>query len=160
MKDRQIELLEEIDKSLKELNVRENIREEMSDSNKTLQKIDNRVEYSTNQIQNSFDRIHDKVFNFNNIILGAFLVLSTYPSNSPIINMWLIIFPIAILIFLVWLEIRQMGIHRLAAKENEWTSKELKEYGDRINKQTLLSLLSFVLSISSLLYLIYKIVQY
>ena len=158
MEEKNIKLLEEINKTLKEINVRQKIEEQMADSNQTLAKIDRRVENSTFQIQNSFDRIHDKVFNFNNILIATFVVLGTFPGENPILKMWTVSFPIANLIFLIWLEIRQMGIHRFAANQEKWTAEDLEEYGNRNNSQTLLSLLSFGLTLACLIYLIIKIV--
>ena len=151
MVDKNLEILEEINTTLKEINIH-------NETNKLSKEIDKRVEYSTNQIQNSFDRIHDKVFNFNNILIATFMVLSTYPSKSPILDLWAVVFPIFNLIFLLYLEIRQMEIHRFAAKERDWTDIERNEYGKKLNSQTLLSLLSFCLSLGCLIYLIIKII--
>jgi hypothetical protein len=152
-----IELLEEIKDSLQEINSRQDTESEFAESNRLLGKAEQRVEYSTNQIQVSFDRIHDKVFNFNNIMIATYMVLGTFPNDSPILQLWTVIFPIINLIFLILIEVRQMGIHRFAANEMAWTQKERKEYGDRINKQTLLSLGAMGLSLGFLIYIIIKI---
>lgn len=82
------------------------------------------------------------------------MVLGTFPSDSPKLKLWTVIFPIVNLIFLIFIEIRQMEIHRFAANEMEWTSKERNEYGKRISKQTWLSLYSFGLSLACLIYII------
>ncbi|MFC7774072.1 hypothetical protein [Flavobacterium sp. GCM10027622] len=153
-----IEILKNINKSLAEINVREQTREMFAESEKVLEKTDRRVEDSTNQIQNTFDRIHDKVFNFNNILIGAFLVLGTYPGNAPILKLWTIVFPIFNLIYKIVLDVEQMGIHRFAANQKEWEKGDMEEYGKRINRQTLRSLFSFFLSFCCLMYLIYCVV--
>lgn len=158
MKKKNLRILEEINQSLKEINIRQKLDEELPDTEKIFERIERRVEHSTNQIQNSFDRIHDKVFNFNNILIGAFMVLGTFPSESPILKLWTVCFPIGNLIFLICLEIRQMGIHRFTAHEKEWTDIERKQHGEKINSQTILSLLSFGLSFGSLIYLLIKII--
>ena len=157
MEEKNYIILEEINLSLKEINIRLQSDKLMYESNQIMDRVENRVEHSTNQIQNSFDRIHDKVFNFNNILIATFMVLGTFPSESPTLRLWTIVFPIINLIFLIWLEIRQMGIHRFASNEKEWTSVEREKYGKRINSQTLLSLLSFGLSFACLIYLVIKI---
>ena len=54
-----IEILEEINKSIKEINLRQDTEEEFSEPNKQIDKVEKRVDHSTNQIQTSFDRIHD-----------------------------------------------------------------------------------------------------
>lgn len=157
MEDKDIKILEEINKTLKEINARQETDEMFSEPNELLKKVDTRVEHSTNQIQASFDRIHDKVFNLNNILIATYMVLGTFPSESPILKLWTVIFPVFNLIFLIYLEIRQMGIHRFAANEKAWTDKERNQYGKKINSQTLLSLLSFGLTLGCFIYLIIEI---
>lgn len=147
------EILKQINQTLQKINSRQEADELFSESNKLLNKSDNRVENSLNQIQNSFDRIHDKVFNFNNILIGAYLVLGTFPSDSPKLKLWTVIFPIINLVYLVYIDIRQMEIHRFAAREQEWTATEREEYGRRISKQTILSLFALALSLACLIYL-------
>ena len=158
MEEKNLKILEEINQSLKEINIRQKIDEESSEINKIFEKTDKRVEHSINQIQNSFDRVHDKVFNLNNILIGAFLVLGTFPSESPIISLWTVLFPTANLIFLICLEIRQMEIHRFASNEKEHNDIERKQYGKKINSQNLYSILSFILTAGCLFYLILKVI--
>lgn len=153
-----LEILEQINKSLVEINVRQKTDEMMSETNKLLDRSDRRVEDALNQIQNTFDRIHDKVFNFNNILIGAFLVLGIFPSNSPSVKLWTIIFPIFNMAFMIYIDYRQMEIHRYAAGEQEWTNLEREEFGKKINKQSLLSLFSLFLSVLCLVYLIVTVI--
>ncbi|MGQ7944721.1 hypothetical protein [Flavobacterium sp. WC2509] len=153
-----IKLLEQINKSLAEVNIRQKTAEEMEDVNKILDRSDKRVEYSSQQIQSTFDRIHDKIFNFNNILIGAFLVLGTFPSNAPQVKLWTIIFPILNMVFIIYIDIRQIEIHRYATGEQDWNDSERDNYGKKINNQTLLSLLALFLSICCLIYLIMKVV--
>ena len=152
-----LELLEEIKNSIQEINRRKDTKASFSESEKLFLKIDRRVEYSINQIQESFDRIHDKVFNFNNIMIAAYLVLVTFPSNSPILPLWTVTFPIINLIYLIILDIKQMEIHRFASREMDWTPEQRDEFGKRISKQTWLSLLAMGLSIICLGYIIYNV---
>lgn len=85
-------------------------------------------------------------------MIGAFLVLGTFPNNKPILSLWTIIFPIFIMAFMIYIDYRQMEIHRFAAGEQEWTQSERNEYGKKINKQTLLSLFALFLSVICLIY--------
>jgi hypothetical protein len=151
------EILKQISETLQKINSRQETEELFSESNKLFEKSDRRVENASNQIQNAFDRIHDKVFNFNNILIGVYLVLGTFPSSSPKLNIWTVVFPIINLVYLVYIDIRQMEIHRFASREQEWTSVEREEYGKRIRRQTLLSLLALVFSIACLIYLITRL---
>lgn len=151
------EVLRQINETLKKINSRQETDELFTESQKLLEKSDSRVENSLNQIQNTFDRIHDKVFNFNNILIGAYLVLGTFPSDSPKLNLWTVVFPIINLVYLVYIDIRQMEIHRFAAREQEWTGIEREEYGRRISRQTILSLFALGLSLACLIYLTTKL---
>ncbi len=158
MEEENIKLLKEISSSLRQINARQESSESFSESNKLLDKSDLRVEHSTQQIQNTFDRIHEKVFNFNNIMIGAFLVLSTFPSESPKLELWTVIFPILNLIYLIYIDIKQMEIHRFASSEQEWSSFERNEYGNKISKQTRLSIFALILSLGCLIYLIKNLI--
>ena len=153
-----MKLLEEINQSLKAINSREESRELFSESDKLFEKSDRRVEHALDQIQNSFDRIHDKVFNFNNILIGAYLVLGTFPSESPKMELWTVAFPIVNLIYLIYIDIRQMEIHRFASTQQAWTADERDMYGKKIKRQTLLSFLGLILSVGCLIYLIISLV--
>jgi len=92
-------------------------------------------------------------------LIGVYLVLGTFPDKAPILKIWTAIFPILNLIFLVLIDIRQMDIHRFSSREMEWTAEEREEYGKRIRKQTNLSLLALMTSISCLVYLIIALIN-
>lgn len=63
------------------------------------------------------------------------------------------------LIYLVFIDIRQMEIHRFASKELEWSANEREEYGKKIRQQTNLSLVALTLSIGCLVYLIIELIN-
>lgn len=157
MDKKEIEILEEINQSMKKISAHFETEKLFSESDKLISKAESRVENSQNQIQNTFDRIHDKVFNFNNILIGVYLVLATFPDKSPILRLWIAIFPIMNLIYLVFIDIRQMEIHRFTSRELEWTEDEREEYGKKISKQTYLSLIALITSIGCLIYLIIEL---
>lgn len=147
MEKEELEILKEINNSLKKMNLREETKELFSSSEKTFEKVERRVEFSTHQIQNSFDRIHDKIFNLNNLLIAVYLVLSTFPSNKPIMKLWLTIFPVLNMVFMIIIDYRQMEIHRYASNEMEWKQEQRDEYGRKISKQTLISLSSILTTI-------------
>jgi hypothetical protein len=149
-----LELLEEIKNSLQEINKRQDTKDVFSESDKLFERVDQRVEHSLNQIQESFDRIHDKVFNFNNIMIAAYLVLGTFPSDSPKLPLWTVIFPIINLTYLIFIDIKQMEIHRFASNEMTWTAEQRDEFGRKISRQTWLSLYAMAFSLSCLIYIV------
>lgn len=154
MEKEELEILKEINDSLKKMNLREETNELFSSSEKTFDKIERRAEHSTYQIQNSFDRIHDKIFNLNNLLIAVYLVLSTFPSNKPIMKLWLIIFPVLNMVYMIIIDYRQMEIHRYAANEMNWTPEQQVEFGKKISKQTLISFSSILTTFLCLIILI------
>lgn len=159
MDKREIEILEEINQSMKSLSSHFETKELFSETDKLFSKAENRVENALNQIQNTFDRIHDKVFNFNNILIGVYLVLGTFPDKLPILKLWTAIFPILNLIFMVYIDIRQMEIHRFASRQLDWSADDREKYGEKIRKQTNLSLIALTTSIGCLVYLIIELIR-
>jgi hypothetical protein len=160
MDEKVLKLLEEINNNLEEINQRENDKDLFRSLDKREEKKEIIIEYHTQQIQNTFDRIHDRVFNFNNILIGAFLVLGTFPSNKPILSLGSVIFPIINLIYMIILEIRQMKIHRFGANLNSWEEGDEKKHGKMINQQTVMSLFSFLITLLSLIYLVIEVFRY
>lgn len=156
--EEQLESLKNIERMLAELKGKIDTDEIFAESDKTIAKIEAREEYAVQQIQNSFDRLHDKVFNFNNITLGAFLVLGTFPEKKPLVSLWTAIFPLFILVFMMFLDWRQMEIHRYSSNETKWTDSERNEYGRKIDKQSLLSLLALIASGICFLSLIFTLI--
>jgi len=145
--------LVEIKEILSKINSRLEFSETDNETKEILRKIDNRVENSLNQIQLSFDKIHDRLFNFNSVLIAIFLVLGTFPYNKPIIELWTSVFPIANLLFLIYIEWRQMEIHRFASNEVNWTEKERIKHGKLISSQSLISLLSIITTIAIFIFI-------
>jgi len=159
MTSEEIELLKEINKSLLAINARQETQELFAESTKLFERSDARVDNATNQIQNTFDRIHDKVFNFNNGLIAAYLLMGSYPSEAPIMQLWTSLFPVLVMVLMIYVDIRQMGIHRFASEEQQWTDEDRIAYGKKIKKQTYLSLLALFLSLCCLVYLVVKLNQ-
>jgi len=157
MDNYQQDLIKKIHEVLVKMNVREETNDKGKESELNSNKRDRRVEHATHQIQNSFDRIHDKIFQFNNILIAAYLVLGTFPSDQPMLKLGWILIPTINLVFLMFLEHRQMEIHRYASTEPDWTNEDGEKYGRMIQFQTLLSFLSFLISIFGLAYLLFKL---
>lgn len=149
--------LVEIKEILSNINSSLEFSETDNETKEILRKIDNRVENSLNQIQLSFDKIHDRLFNFNSVLIAIFLVLGTFPNNAPFIELWTSVFPITNLLFLIFIEWRQMEIHRFASKEVNWTEKERIKYGKLISSQSLISLFSIITTIAIFIYIGFEV---
>ncbi|KAA1241557.1 hypothetical protein [Aquimarina sp. RZ0] len=154
-------LLKQMLKLLAENEARISTNELTSESNKLLNKAEKEAEEATNKIQSTFDRIHDKMFTFNNMLIAAFLGLSKFPSDEPIFSLWAAILPIINLIYLMLLEKWQMEIYRHAAKRMDWNfTTDVEKYEIMINKQNLRSLLSIITTFGLFLFLVVKILSY
>lgn len=67
-----------------------------------------------------FDRIHDKLFNYNNILIAGFFTLSKIDDSVSVKTIFI---PIANLIFLIYVEYRMMEKSRF---ESRITQKKFK----------------------------------
>lgn len=159
-KKEDIKLLEEIRDQLKSINAREETDELFSESNGLIQKAEKRSDDALNKIGSSFDRIHDKLFTFNNILIAAFLGLSKYPSEDPIFDLWSVFLPIVNLVFLIVLEKMQMEIYRHASLEMKWDEAGRLKYGRMIRQQNLRSLLAIITTLGIFFYLFIKVTLY
>ncbi len=98
-----------------------------------------------------FDRIHDKLFTFNNILIVGYFALSKL-SNS--ISMFNILIPFINLGILIFIEYRMMEKSIFESKITTKTKNDIDKYGGKINKTNLFSLLSiFTTLIVTLIFL-------
>jgi hypothetical protein len=86
-----------------------------------------------------FDRIHDKLFTFNNILIAGYFALSKLENE---ISLFTILIPIANLILLVFIEYRMMEKNRFESQITKKPPKEIDKWGKGINYTNLYSLLS------------------
>jgi len=145
---------EEIRDILLRIDNRLDIKEVFSESDSLIKKAENRADYELNQIQSCLNRIHDKLFTLNTALIAAFFALGTFPNESPILKLWTSAFPVINLFFLLFVEYKQMEIHRFASGELQWTETERNLYRERIKTQTRLSLLSILFTIAIFVYLV------
>lgn len=92
-----------------------------------------------------FDRIHDKLFTFNNVLIAGFFALAKIAET---INITFFLIPIANMIWLIWIEYRMLSKSRFESKITEKSVLEREVWGksiDRINRYSLWSILSTAL---------------
>ena len=88
-----------------------------------------------------FDRIHNNLFVFNNLMIAGFFTLSQLKINVPA---WTIIIPIVNLWFLIYIDYRLMEKSRFESDIINQPKSKLDKYGDSINRTTLISLTSII----------------
>ena len=153
-------VLKEIRDLLQSIDAREETNELISESNGLIKKAEKRSNDALNKIGSSFDRIHDKLFTFNNILLAAFLGLSKYPSEDPIFHLWSVFLPILNLVLLIILEKMQMEIYRHQSLEMKWTETDREKHGRMIRNQNLRSLSAILFTLGIFIYLLIAIAIY
>ena len=154
-------ILERILELLAKNEARISTNEMTSEGDNLLDKAEKEGDEASKKIQSSFDRIHDKLFTFNNMLIAAFLGLSKFPTDEPIFSLWAAILPIVNLIYLMLLEKWQMEIYRHASRRMQWNfTTDVQKYGRMINRQNLRSLLSIVTTFGLFFYLVIKILSY
>ncbi|RDI11249.1 hypothetical protein [Flavobacterium sp. AG291] len=100
-----------------------------------------REEDAVADITKYFDRIHDYLSNYNNLLIGAFFALAQFQEN---ISRWTILFPVANLWFLIIINYRQMKNARFMANITTTPIDEIDKYGKSISRTNALSLYAII----------------
>jgi len=104
--------------------------------------LDDTARKGLTNILHYFDRIHDKLFTLNNILIAGYFASSKI---SPSINMIYILIPIFNLVFLIFLEYRMMELSRAEANILTTPVKNLeKNLYKKYPKVTLLSFFAII----------------
>lgn len=88
-----------------------------------------------------FDRIHDKLFTFNNILIAGYFALSKLEKS---ISLATILIPLANLAFLIWIEYRMMEKSRFESDISNKPLSEINRYGKGIVRTNYYSLLAII----------------
>jgi len=137
------------------------INELTSESDRLIKKAEKDGDDASQKIQSTFDRIHDKLFTINGILVASFFGLGKFPTDNPIVSLWLVILPIFVLGYLIFLEQQQMEIYRHASQRMNWNlDTDISKYGKMINRQNLKSLFAIIVTIGLAIYLAIKVITY
>lgn len=127
------ELEKEVQQQLDELNGI------LDESEKTLASLEKKAYDGVRDIFKYFDRINDKLFNYNNILIAGFFAIGKLKSDVP---MWLIIIPIFNLAFFIYIEYMIMEKSRMESYILEKFDED--KYRKNIDKTNLYSLLTIL----------------
>ncbi|MBI1779934.1 MAG: hypothetical protein HYR66_00970 [Sphingobacteriales bacterium] len=120
-----------------------------------LRRIDERMRKTEDEglknLLKHFDRIHDKLFTFNNILIGGYFALSKF-TNS--LSIWYILIPISNLAFLIYIEYRMVQKSKFESEITHKTKKEIDEWGKSINTTNLYSILSIFTTLAVTVFLL------
>jgi len=100
-----------------------------------------------------FDRLHDNLFSFNNILIAGFFAISEFGKK---VSPWSIIIPLLNLCVLIYIEFRMMNKSRFEAEIKSKSPLEIEKWGKGIGNTNWYSLLSIITTvIVTLIFLIY-----
>ncbi len=140
----------------------EKIKRDLEESEKEAEERDARwkriEEEGVRDILKYFDRIHDNLSNYNNLLIGAFFALAQLQQN---VSRWTILIPVVNLWFLIYINYRLMEKSRFEASICSQPFDFIAKQDKKLTVTNLLSLLSivttFIVTLSFLYYLaIYK----
>lgn len=92
-----------------------------------------------------FDRIHDKLFSFNNMLIAGYFVIIALPQSS--VSAWWIIFPIFNMLYLIYIEYKMMEKSRFEADITNKTPEQINQWRNKINKTTNRSLQTILITL-------------
>lgn len=104
-----------------------------------------------------FDRIHDKLFSFNNIMIGGYFCLVTFKSS---ISFTFLIIPLINMLILVFIDYSMMERSRVESKIMSIPLKEHENYKksiDKTNIHSLFAIISTLVVIGVFLWQVYSI---
>lgn len=131
------------------------------EGDKSIEKAEREGEEASRKIQSTFDRIHDKLFTVNGILVASFFGLGKFPMDNPIISLWLAVLPISVLCYLFFLEQQQMEIYRHSSQRMNWNLDiDVAKYGRMIGRQNLQSLFAIIATFGLFIYLAIKVITY
>ncbi len=99
-----------------------------------------------------FDRLHDKLFTFNNILIAGYFALSKLENDIPLAT---ILIPIGNLAILLFIEYKMMEKSRFESEITKKSKTEIDKWGKNIHEMNLYSLLAIIsTSIVTLIFLL------
>jgi len=127
------------------------ISEEMSEIWDRIRKTE---EEGLKNILKHFDRIHDKLFSFNNILIAGYFAVSKLENKLAIEY---ILIPIANLVFLIYIEYRMLEKSRLESKITKVEQSDRDRLGDMISNTNLFSFLSILTTFIVAVFFLYHL---
>ena len=140
----------DVEKSLAEM------EETFKEIEKTMASMEKKAYDGTRDILKYFDRIHDKLFTFNNIMIVGFFTLSKLKNNVPI---ELIFVPLINLVILIYIEYKMMQKSRFEARILDVNFEEIPKLGNMISKTNSYSLLSIFSTFVVTLFFIFNLLK-
>lgn len=105
-----------------------------------------------------YDRIHDKLFSFNNMLIAGYFVIIAMPHSN--MSPWWMILPIINMLHLVFVDYKMMEKSRFESDIMNKSKKEIYEYGKKISKTNFRSLLTIFLTLIITIIFIIQLINF
>jgi len=103
-----------------------------------------------------FDRIHDKLFMVNNILIAGFFALSKIESSTSVKT---ILIPITNMMFLIYIEYRMMEKSRYESEITKQPIEGFEEHGKSVTRTNLYSLLTIFTTLTVTSFFLYYLIS-
>lgn len=105
-----------------------------------------------------YDRIHDKLFSFNNMLIAGYFVIIAMPNST--MSPWWMILPIINMLHLVFVDYEMMEKSRFDSNIMNKSEKEIYQYGKRISKTTLRSLFTIISTLTITIIFLIQLINF
>lgn len=123
----------------------EEIEQSMKETDEITQNLKEQEKQGSRDILRYYDRIHDKLFSFNNMLIAGYFVIIAMPNSQT--SPWWILLPIFNMLNLVFVDYEMMEKSRFESAIMSKPPEEIQKYGKRISKTTLRSLFTIISSL-------------
>ena len=113
--------------------------------NEMMQRMERMEENGIADTQKYFDRMHDKVFSLNNLLIAAYFALIAFRKDVP---SWSLIVPTINSILLLYIDYRMLLRARIQAKITQIPGNQIERYASIQTNTNLYSLLSIFSTIA------------
>ena len=120
----------------------EEIEESLKEADELINNFKEQEKQGLRDILRYYDRIHDKLFSFNNMLIAGYFVIIAMPNSQT--NPWWILLPIFNMLNLVFVDYEMMEKSRFESAIMSKSQKEIQNHGKRISKTTWRSLFTII----------------
>jgi len=103
-----------------------------------------------------FDRIHDKLFDLNNIMLAGYFALAAIVKTVSVLTF---IIPVINLVILIYIEYQMMEKSRLQSNYKSLSTNDFEKVGKMVQKTNLYSLLIILTSFIVVITFVYLLIH-
>lgn len=135
-----------------------NIREELEEADEIIKNFKEQEKQGQRDILRYYDRIHDKLFSFNNMLIAGYFVIIAMPNST--MNPWWMILPIINMLHLVFVDYEMMEKSRFDSNIMNKSEKEIYQYGKKISKTTLRSLFTIISTLTTTIIFLIQLINF